>query len=98
MIAEKPQLVSSEIMVSVLFGIADIPLTLKDFTELPIKKCVLQTVIKDFPDNTVFMIHEYRSESIIYIVNYDNFGKLMAYDRLLDQDKGSILTIRPTTE
>lgn len=95
MIAEKLQLVSSEVTVNVLVGKADIPLTLQEFNELTNKVCDLQTTIKDFPENTFFMIHEYRGESIPYVVNYNNSGKLIAHDRLSNQDKDSILTMHP---
>lgn len=95
MIAEKPQLVSREVTANVLIGKADIPLTLQGFNELSLRKCILQTAVRDFPENTFFIIHEYRGESTPYVVNYNNSGKLVTYDRLSDQDKDSILTVYP---
>ncbi len=95
MIAAKLQIVSSDVTAYVIVGKADIPLTLKEFEKLPTKRCALQTTITHFPENTFFMIHKCRDESIPYVVNYNSSGNLITYDMLSNQDKDSIFTEHP---
>jgi hypothetical protein len=93
MTATTSPLLTKEIISHILIGKADIPLTLIGFEKLPSKSCELQTTRSSDFENTHFLIHEESKERVLYVIHYNQSGRLITYDRLSDWDKDSILTI-----